>query len=197
MRKHLALGAVLALGLGTQAFAADGLSYNLIEGGYVRGEIKGSGLNLEGDGFVIGGSVELGQGLFAFGSVNDINYDNSGGISSNLFNAGLGTHWALSPDLDLVSGVSWERIEAKVGGISSSDDGIGLSVGLRGAFDRLELTGTVKYSDFGHHNNDFTLGATGRYYFTPNFAAGPDVSHNDDGTNWGISFRYDFGYGRR
>ena len=193
MRKQLALGAILALGLGTQAFAADGLSYNLIEGGYVSGEVKGDGLDLEGDGFVISGSVELGQGVFAFGSVNDIEYDGNSGISTNLFNAGVGTHWALSPDLDLVSGISWERVEAKVGGIAASDDGIGLSVGLRGMFDRLELAGTVKYSDFGHNTNDFTLIGSGRYYFTPAFAAGPDISHNDDGTNWGISFRYDFG----
>ena len=137
--------------------------------------------------------MELGQGVFGFASVNDIEYGDNSGISSNLFNAGLGSHWSLSPTLDLVSGVSWERIEVKASGVSVSDDGIGLNVGLRGVFDRLELTGTVKYSDFGHNTNDFTLGASGRYYFTDAFAAGPDISHNDDGTNWGISFRYDFG----
>lgn len=189
MRKQLALGAVLALGLGTQAFAADGLSYNLIEGGYVRGEIED--FDLKGDGFTIGGSFAIGENMFGFASVNDIDYD--GGISSNLFNAGLGFNWALSPDLDLVSGVSWERIQVKASGVSVSDDGIGLNVGLRGRVDRLELTGNVKYSDFGHDSNGFTVGASGRYYFTPAFAAGPDISHNSDGTNWGISFRYDFG----
>jgi hypothetical protein len=188
MRKHLALGAVLALGLGTQAFAADGFSYNLIEGGYVRGEVDDFGLH--GDGFALSGSAALGQNMFGFASVNEIDY---GPISSNLFNAGLGFNWALGPDLDLVSGVSWERIEAKASGVSASDDGIGLNVGLRGRVDRLELTGNVKYSDFGHGSNGFTIGATGRYYFTEAFAAGPDISHNDDGTNWGISFRYDFG----
>lgn len=189
MRKHLALGAIMALGLGGQAFAADGFSYNLIEGGYVRGEVDN--LGLKGDGFVIGGSVALGQNLFGFASVNDIDYDS--GVSSNLFNAGLGFNWALSPNLDLVSGVSWERVEAKVAGFSASDNGIGLNVGLRGRVDRLELSGNVKYADFGHNTNDFTLSAAGRYYFTEAFAAGPDISHNDDGTNWGISFRYDFG----
>jgi opacity protein-like surface antigen len=188
MRKHLALGAVLALGLGTQAFAADGFSYNLIEGGYIRGEIED--FDLKGDGFSIGGSLEFGENMFGFASVNDIDY---GGISSNLFNVGLGFNWALSPNMDLVSGVSWERIEAKASGVSASDDGIGVNVGLRGRVDRLELTGTVKYSDFGQSSNGFTLGASGRYYFTDAFAVGPDISHNDDGTNWGISFRYDFG----
>jgi hypothetical protein len=190
MRKHLALGAVLALGLGTQAFAADSLSYNLIEGGYVRGEVDD--IDLHGDGFSIGGSLELGQNLFGFASVNSVDYDNTN-LSSSLFNAGLGFNWALGPDVDLVSGVSWERVTAKASGVSVSDDGIGLNVGLRGRFDQLELTGNVKYSDFGHGSNGFTLGASGRYYFTPAFAAGPDISHSDDGTNWGISFRYDFG----
>jgi hypothetical protein len=96
MRKHLALGAALALGLGTQAFAADGLSYNLIEGGYIRGEVDD--LGLEGDGFSIGGSVELGQGVFGFASVNDIEYGDNSGISSNLFNAGLGQPLVAEPD---------------------------------------------------------------------------------------------------
>jgi opacity protein-like surface antigen len=190
MRKHLALGAVLALGLGTQAFAADSLSYNLIEGGYVRGEVDD--INLHGDGITIGGSLELGRNLFGFASVNSIDYNNTN-LSSSLFNLGLGSNWALGPNVDLVSGVSWERIRVKASGVSASDDGIGLNVGLRGRIDQLELSGNVKYSDFGHGSNGFTLGASGRYYFTPAFAAGPDISHNDDGTNWGISFRYDFG----
>jgi len=190
MRKHLALGAVLALGLGTQAFAADGLSYNLIEGGYVRGELNDLGLH--GDGFNIGGSLELGKNLFGFASANSVDYDHTN-LNSSLFNAGLGFNWALGPDVDLVSGVSWERITVKASGVSVSDDGIGLNVGLRGRMDRLELSGNVKYSDFGHGSNGFTLGASGRYYFTDAFAAGPDITHNDDGTNWGISFRYDFG----
>jgi hypothetical protein len=192
MRKHLALGAVLAIGLGTSAFAAEaeGFSYNLIEGGYVTTEIDD--FDIDGEGFTVGGSFELGSNLFGFASINDIDYD--GPVSSNQITVGLGFNWALSPDLDLVSGISYERIEAKVSGVSADDDGFGLNVGLRGRVaERLELTGNVKYADFGNGSDDFTLSAGGRYYFTDAFAAGPDLSHNDDGTTWGISFRYDFG----
>jgi len=41
--------------------------------------------------------------------------------------------------------------------------------------------------------DDFTVSAGGRYYFSEAFAAGIDVSDNDDGTTWGIALRYDFG----
>lgn len=202
MRKHLAVGAVMALGLGTQAFAADeGFSYNLGEIGYTRAEIDD--LDLKGDGVTLGASVEFSPNIFGTFNFGDVDYGSSaatGGVKvkGTTYSLGLGFNWALAPNLDLVSGASYEHIKIKgsSGGVSASakDSGFGLNVGLRGrAADKLELTGTVKYVDFGNGADDFTFGATGRWYFTEAFAAGPDISHNDDGTAWGISFRYDFG----
>jgi len=202
MRKHLAVGTFLALGFGTQVFAADeGFSYNLAEIGYVRGEIDD--LDLKGDGVTLGGSMQFSPNIFGSFNFADIDYGSSaatGGvkIKGTNYSLGVGFNWALGPTLDLVSGATYEHIKIKgsSGGVSASsnDSGFGLNVGLRGRVaEKLELTGNVKYVDFGQGANDFTFGAGGRWYFTDAFAAGPDVSHNDDGTNWGISFRYDFG----
>jgi len=202
MRKHLAVGAVMALGFGTQVFAADeGFSYNLGEIGYTRAEVDD--LDLKGDGVTLGGSVEFSPNMFGSFNFADVDYGSSaatGGVKlkGTTYNLGLGFNWALGPTLDLVSGATYEHIRLKgsLAGVSSSqsDSGFGLNVGLRGrTAEKLELTGTVKYVDFGHGTDDFTIAAGGRWYFTEAFAAGPDISHNDDGTHWGISLRYDFG----
>ncbi len=191
MRKYAALGTLAFLGIGAPAFAAEGFSYNLLEGGYVSTELDD--FDLDGDGLVVGGSFELSEHVFGFGSINDIDYDF--GISTSAVSLGLGFNWALAPNVDLVSGVSYERVKVKVSGAGSeSESGIGLNVGLRGRVgESLELSGGLKYADFGDDVNDFTFGAGGRYYFTPAFAAGIDFSNNDDGNTWTVALRYDFG----
>ena len=194
MRKSVATGSIIALALAAgPVMAADGFSYNLIEGSYVDTELDDNGPSLKGDGAAVAGSVELTPSLFGFASVNDLNYD--AGISSNAYSLGMGAHFGLTPQLDLISGVSFERLRVKISGVgSASEEGYGLSLGLRGRVaERLELTAAVKYVDLGHGIDDTTLSAGGRYYFTPAFAAGIDVSDNSDGTTWGIALRYDFG----
>jgi outer membrane autotransporter protein len=192
MRKHIALGTVMALGLGTQAMAAEGFSYSNVEASYVKTEIDD--FDVDGDGFSVAGSAEFSENFFGFASYKDINYDL--GVSGKQFSLGLGFNWALTPALDLVSGVSYEDVKVSLDGGegSVSDDGFGVGVGLRGRVgEALELTGGVKYTDLGGGADDTTLSVGARYYFTPAFAAGVDVSDNDDGTTWGIVLRYDFG----
>lgn len=190
MRSHFAVGTLLALGLGGTAVAAEPLSYNNIEGAYVSTEAGG----LDGDGIAVSGSLEFNANTFGFASINDIDYDNTP-LSSSLFNLGVGYHFPLNEKLDLVSAVSYERLRVKQSGVgSASDSGIGLGVGLRARLTSvLEGTANVKYVDLGNGVDDFTWSAGGRYYFTPNFAAGIDISDNDDGSTWSIAVRYDFG----
>lgn len=191
MRKQIALGTLIALGLGGQAWAADGLSYNLLEGGYAHGEVKD--LDIKGDGFSLAGSMEIAPHVF--GLANYTNLDMDGGVTTSQFSLGIGYNITVAPNLDLLSGVTYENVKVDISGLgSASDAGYGLAVGLRGrAADRLELTGMVKYVNVGHGNDDTTLSANARYYVTDAFAIGPDISHNSDGTTWGFSLRYDFG----
>lgn len=176
MRKYIALGALLSLGLGGQAMAADGFSYNLGELAYIDTD--------GGDGWAVRGQAEIGRNLSVLGSFTD--YD-----GGNWLNAGLGVNWGLNPSLDLVGALTFERAKADGGG---SETGFGIAGGLRGrVFEQLELTAGLKYVDMGNGWDDTTLSAGGRWYFTPNFAAGIDFSDNDGGNAWALAVRYDFG----
>ena len=189
MRKHLALGAALALGFGTHAFAAEGFSYSNAEIGYASTEISG----VDGDGLTLGLSVGFAKNFFGFAGYNDFSYD--GGFSSNQLTAGVGFHWPLNDKIDLVTGLSYEDWEVKASGIgSASDDGFGLGAGLRGRLsEKFELSGGGKYIDLGGGSDDIIWMAAAHYYFTPKFALGADISDGDSGTTFGIKLRYDFG----
>lgn len=191
MRKYIVLTTLAALAASGSAMA-DGISYNLVEGGYVSNEIDEFGL--DGSGFAINGSFAINDSMFGFASVIDANYDQGSDLDSTAVSVGLGFKWSLSDTLDLTSGVSYENQRLQFSGISlSNDDGVGIQVGLRSRVsESLELSAGVKYTDFGNGLDDYTLGAGGRYYFSPNFAAGIDFSDNDDGTAWSILLRYDF-----
>jgi hypothetical protein len=203
MRKQIALGTVMALGVGAQAIAAEGFSYNNIEAAYVHTKLTLDGgegaANGKGDGFSISGSVGFGGNFYGFGSLGDTDID---GVKLKPLNLGVGFHTMLSSSMDFVSGVSYERLKISAGGSSASESGYGLSAGVRGRLaESFEWTGGLKYSDVGDYGDGIGFNLGGRYYFTPAFAAGIDYTHQklknsivDLKTNtWTIALRYDFG----
>jgi hypothetical protein len=193
MRKSAVFGAVAALLAGPAL--ADGFSYNYLEANFISTEIEDvePGVDLEGDGFGIAGAVEFGSSIHGFASVSGTEYEEVVDIGS--LTAGLGFNHSLAPALDLVTGVSYERLKVEVDDFGGQpEEGIGLSAGLRGRVgDRVELTAGVKYVNFGDDLDDTSIMAGGRYWFSRKFAAGLDYSENDDGDTWILSLRYDFG----
>ncbi len=190
MRKSVALGVVAALGLSGQAFAAEGLSYNFVEVGYVDTELDLGPATADGDGFQLAGSAELGSNFNVFLNYGDADLE---GVSLSLLDLGAGYHWSLNEALDLVGGLSYERFKVEGAGAES---GFGLSVGLRGRVgDALELNGGFKYVDFGDGADDTVFSVGARYYFTEAFAAGIDYRTFDDLnlSTLGLTLRYDFG----
>lgn len=188
MRKFVALGTLAALALGAQSAAAEGFSYNLIEGSYAFADFGGGA---DADGFGIKGSWALAPTIHVFGGLQNLEGD--GGGSFDTLNLGVGMNWGLTDAVDLVGGVSYERIKS-----GSSESGFGVGVGLRGLVgESFELNGSVKYSDVGDFGDGISFSAGGRYYFTQNFAAGVDFTKldfdNGDADVWTISLRYDFG----
>jgi hypothetical protein len=202
MRKSVALPAIAALSLAGPALA-DGFSYNYIEGALGSSELEIEGLsgNADGDGGYLGGSGELSKHVFGFINGTSMEYEDVLRITSS--SLGVGFNWALSPNLDLVSTLSAERVELEVDGDSESEDGVGVGVGLRGRIgERFEWTVGGKYRDIDVTKaTTFSLG--GRYYISPRFAVGAEVVANeyeDDETTDTIdeaivmvNFRYDFG----
>jgi len=214
MRKFATLGAVAALGISGAAFAAEAPSHSFIEAGYGMGDATNSealgGESVDGDGFVVDASMEFPANVIGFASYSDASWDIGAGnkIDANRISAGVGYKWSLSDSVDLVTAVMYDRVELEGGGDSLDGDGIGLKVGLRNRVtDRLELSTALTWSDAGVEitpDDDlkpgFQLSASARYYFTPNFAGGIDVSKGSaaqvyvlDQTTWGLSLRYDFG----
>jgi hypothetical protein len=190
MRKYVAIGTLAAMALGAQTAAAEGFSYNNIEGQYAFMDIEGFDL----DGFGVSGSGELTSNLFGFGGL--ANLDVEGGGSIDTLNLGLGVNWAIGDNADLIGGASFERIKF----LGSSESGWGIMGGVRGRVaESLELTASLKYSDVGDVENVLTWDVGARWYFTPNFAAGANYTSMDfddlgvKADGFIVSLRYDFG----
>lgn len=184
MRKFVALGMFAALALGAQSAAAQGFSYNLIEGSYVTADP-------DADGFGVKGSWELAPSIHVFGGLQNLDVDAGG--SFDTMNLGVGMNWALTDAVDVVGAVSYERVD-----FGPAESGFGVGIGLRGLVaERFELNGNVKYSDIGDFGDGTTFTVGARYYFTPNFAAGVDFNKFDsdggDSDAWVLALRYDFG----
>lgn len=192
-RSAVVAGALAALIAGPAL--ADGFSYNYIEGEFIDTEIEDvdPGVDLDGEGFAVGGAVEFGPTLHGFGSIRDVDYEQ--GVNVDSLTLGLGFNHVLAPALDLVAGLSYERIKLNLAGLGSEkEEGFGLNAGLRGrAGNNLELFAGLKYVDFGDDLDDTTIRIGGRYYVNRNFALGLDYSENDDGDTWTVALRYDFG----
>jgi opacity protein-like surface antigen len=197
MRKQVALGIIAAMALGAQTAAAEGFSYNFIEGAYATGDLEG----LDGDGFSIEGASELAPAVHVFSGLSNLDFEQSGvDLELDTISIGVGFNWGLSDNVDLVGGASFERVKVASDflGESDSDSGYGLMAGIRGRVaESLELEAAIKYADFG--DGDLTtFSAGGRWYFTPNFAVGAkfnklDLGDGLEGDVWLFSIRYDFG----
>lgn len=141
--------AVALLMLPLSALAAEGVSYNYIEGNYIVDEevdVSFGGLSGsdDGDGFAVGASFALGEMLFVNGNYTDASLDDSG-LDLQFLNVGLGAHTSQwTGAWDLFGVVSYEDVDFDV----ADEDGFGVAAGLRGMLsDAIELNGQVKYVD--------------------------------------------------
>ena len=197
MKKSLrfpVLALALALPLGAQA---GDLSYSYVEAGWATTELDvGDGFDsVDFDGWLLRGSVALGDTFFLAGEYASQTNDDAGvDIDLDQYNLGLGAHYALSDNADLVGQISWVKAEVSAAGFGSvSDDGYGLSVGVRGRLgEQFEGEVALKYADFSD-GGDSTAGfLAGRWYFTEAFAVGVNAQFDEDTTSYGIGLRYEF-----
>lgn len=179
------------------AFAAPAmageLSYSYIEGGYQRVELDdSSGFQVDGDGYGIGGSIEVGESFHLFGDYATSDFDF--GVDVDQYSLGVGYHTPLTKNLDGIFEIAYVRAEADVIGFSLDEDGYGASIGVRGMLgDRFELGGSVNYVDLGSGSDDTSVDGTARYYLTPAFAAGVSAGFADDVTTYGAALQWYFG----
>ncbi len=135
----------------------------------------------DGDGYTLGGSVEFANNIYALGeltniTLDDINIDYAG------LQIGVGYHYEIAPDTDLIGELSFLNLDIDGGGgISIDDSGYILAFGLRKMLiPNVEFHGKLEYVDiFESSETDFTIG--GMYYFDNQFALG--ASYETNGNN--------------
>jgi len=186
-----ALTLIAAIALSTSAYAQNAaMSYTYVEGGYIHTEIDG-GVDVDGDGLGIAGSVALNESFFIQGSYATQDFDSN--IDLNQFEIGLGGHYPLADNLDLVGGVAYLDAELDAGPANADDSGIGLHLGLRGRLtDVVEIEGGINYADLDDSGDDTSFSVAGRYYFKPELAVGVGFETGDDFTSWTVGLRYEF-----
>lgn len=178
--------AVLAL----PAFAAD-ISYNYVEFGYEKIELDdtATGASVDGDGFGIGGSFEIGEDWFVAVDYATIDFDFD--VDLDTIGAGVGWHTTMSNDSDFYALVQYVRAEASAFGFSIDDDGFGATIGVRGMVtDKVEIGGSIGYVDLDAAGDGTSFGAHVLYSFTENFAAGLLLDIDEDVTGYGAGIRF-------
>ena len=208
MRKTLVLPALAALALAGPAMAGT-FSYSYLEGGLSgegaddpNGDIGGN-YDRKGSGLTLHGNWAIGHVMYGFADLNGTNYEyhhlgtDEEDFSAAKLGLGLGFHIPLGRKLDLVTGLSLQRLrlENDFDNTSFNEQGYGFDAGLRGLIgERLQWTVGMQYVDYGDDFDDTSWSTGFRYYFTRQFAMGVDVGSTDkDQGNILIAFRWDVG----
>lgn len=186
------LAAVIALFLASPAMA-ESPSFNFIELGYNFVDLDlGGGEDIDGDGYALGGSFEIGENMFGFASYSDTGFDFS--VDLTQLQLGLGWRTGISDNTDFFVRAAYVKAEIDAPGFGSLDEsGYGLGIGVRGnVSDLVELYGEVAYVDLGS-DADGTAVSGGAYFnVSDNVALGLGASFDEDATSYGASVRFYF-----
>ena len=181
--------ALLALSAVTNAETFD---YTYVSLGYGTTELDG--VDADGDGFGIDGSVAISDNFHLFAGYSNSSFDFD--VDANTLAAGIGYNTSLTNVVDFVGRVSYQYVELDAPGLSGVDDnGIGLGVGLRyAASERLELDAGINYVDLSDSGDDTSFGLGGLYSFTDSFALGLSGDWGDDASTYSAVGRFYFGH---
>jgi Ax21 family sulfation-dependent quorum factor len=192
-RSILALTMLSALTLSAAASAAEGVSYNYLEGGYI-GTNTDAG---DADGWALNGSAAIAPNFHIFGgysgqktddfNVAGVNFD---GVNVDQWRAGLGYNHEISPAADLVTRIAYERADVDGGG---SLDGYSVEAGVRGAMaPNFEGYAMAGYEDGNDVDGDFYGRIGAQVKFNPMWGISGDVKFADGDTQYFIGPRITF-----
>ncbi len=168
------------------ALADDHLSYTFLEVSYQYADLDD--LDVDGNGYAVEGSVGIGDHFFVAASYSDLDFDR--GVDTESYAIGVGVHFPLSDATDVVIDLAYLDAEASVSGssVSVSDDGYGIGVGVRGrTYENWEVEAGVQYTNFDESDISGHLAA--RYFFTPQFSVGADLTIVDEAYTAGLGLR--------
>jgi long-subunit fatty acid transport protein len=193
MFKKILFGTALIFAL-SPAFAGSP-SYNFIDIGYLEAEFDDdlTGFSVDGDGYGISGSFEVGENWFVGVGYSSIGFDF--GVDLDQVSVGGGYHFGMSDRTDFFATLSYLWAEASVSNFDSVDeDGYGVAVGIRSMLtDNFELNGSIGYADLGDGADGTSFNAGALYSFTKTFAIGFDIGIDEDVTLYALGGRFYFG----
>lgn len=186
--KHSLLALTLLAAVPFAASAAEGLSYNYVEGGYVATDTDSG----DADGWGINGSGAIAENFHLFGGINSQKTDDFD-IDINHYRLGLGYNHAIARNTDLLARVAYEKYEIDSPFVSSDPDGYSAEVGVRSAltqnFEGYALAG---YEDGDQFDGDFYGRVGAQVKFNPRWGVNGEVKFSDGDTQWFVGPRLTF-----
>jgi len=170
--KRSLLALTLLAALPFAASAADGVSYNYIEGGYVgtnTDNIGGFNDTPDADGWSVGGAGAIAPNFHLFGNYSSQEFDHNFG-DMDRWRLGVGYNHEINSSVDLLTRVAYEKVD-----FDSIDlDGWSVEAGVRaGLTPNLEAYALAGYEDYDQ-------GVDGEFYGR----VGAQVKFNQ---MWGIN----------
>ena len=199
MMKKTALALLFMAATPFAASAADGISYNYIQGGYTS--IDGDG-NADADGWGLDGSVAISPNFHLFAGYNSVETDfNSpfiGDFDIDQWRFGVGYNYEISQNADLLAKVAYEKFDA---GRGADYDGFSVEAGIRGSMlPQLEGYALAGYERFDLDNDDRIRDDDGDFYgrlgaqykFNQNWGIDANVKFSGDDRQWFVGPRFTF-----
>ncbi len=182
--------------LSTNAFSKE-ISYDYLEGTYSLISDSSLSVDVDADGFAIGGSFSISPNIAITASFGAIDYDRVVGvdIESSGYNFGITTHTSIATGTDVFGNFSVVNsdVEASNGFATISDDDTGnsITVGLRHMItDSVEISAAFSRVDiFNDTGNMFGFGT--RFYTGEKFSIGIGYSTADDVDSFLLNARID------
>jgi Ax21 family sulfation-dependent quorum factor len=180
--KRSLLALVFLAALPFAASAADDISYNYVEGGYA----KTTADLADADGYTLNGSVAIAPNFHLFGGWSNQEFDRTN-VDFDRWRFGVGYNRTLSPNLDLVTRVAYEKFDA---GRDLDIDGYSTEVGVRGAanpnFEGYALAG---WEDFERIDGEFYAKLGAQAKFNQTWGVAGEVKFVDGDQEWFVGPR--------
>lgn len=184
-----------ALLMAGSAMAAE-FDYTYADLRYIDTEIDGGQFNADGDGFELGGSIDVAPSVHIFGRYQALDFGS--GIDVSAFQVGGGYAMPLKDGADLVGRLSYidGKVDTPFG--DADDNGFGFSAGIRNLFTpQIEGRAFINYVDLDESGDETSLELAGDYFINDQVSLGASLQLGDDVTSWSLGARWYFGTTRQ